>query len=242
MPLLTEEQAIERLNCPYFEDFIVTDVKQENDYVYIGADRGTFGFPAKYGVVPKVGDVVRRYDRNTYTRGVDVNEQPVYYKTEEEMDEDHRQWLEDNTNRKKAVFEEKRTKLDAEYRSLPPIFRKRIRWFRKHNENFRWEFEAYEMFCCTEAVKIATALKDPQAVLAFMGAADRWELVPDLSDAHSGNSMGISCRLAYHYLNDEEMVFFEHGALVPLVGCTAYGCIHPRPGVEQFAKERGFNE
>jgi len=74
-----------------------------------------------------------------------------------------------------------------------------------------------------------------------MGSPD-YTKVPDLSDAHSGNSMGISCRLAYHYLNDEEMVFFEHGALVPLVGCTAYGCIHPRPGVEQFAKERGFDE
>ena len=66
--------------------------------------------------------------------------------------------------------------------------------------------------------------------------------IPDLNEGHSGNSFGMSCRLAYNYLQDEEMVFFEHGALTPLVGCAEYGCAHPRPGIEKFAKERQWNE
>ena len=222
---------------------MIDGVEIGDETVAVSSNGSHFAFSTKYGVIPKVGDLIRRYEWRSFTCGIDLNGYPVFYKTEEEMINQHKKWNEENDNKKKAQFESKRPKLDAEYKSLPPIFRKRIRWFRKHNPNFRWEYEAYELFCCSEAVKIAKALKDPKIVMTFMGSSEKEEKVPDLSyDVHSDNSMGMSCRLAYHYLNDEEMVFFEHGALVPLVGCNAYGCAHPRPGIDEYAKGRGWNE
>lgn len=244
MPLLTERQAIERLNSTEYKDHIVAESDVRDNFVQILTTDGTgFAFSDKYGVVPKVGDAIRWYGRRGTTRGVDVNEQPVYFKTDEDLDEDHRQWVEDNNRQKKAQFEEKRTKLDAAYRKLPPIFRKRVRWFRKHNPDFRWEYEAYEIMVCEDAVKIANACERPEVVGEFMRAGfdKQKELVPDLEDGHSNNSFGMACRLAFDYLKDEELVFFEHGALVPLVGCAEYGCAHPRPGIEKFAKENGWN-
>lgn len=52
------------------------------------------------------------------------------------------------------------------------------------------------------------------------------EIVPALSDGHSGNSHGMMLRLAWWYLTKPENVAREHGALVPLVGCDSYGCTH----------------
>ena len=43
---------------------------------------------------------------------------------------------------------------------------------------------------------------------------------------HSGNTFGSACRLANHYLTNQENVILEHGALVYLVGCEEYGCLH----------------
>lgn len=54
------------------------------------------------------------------------------------------------------------------------------------------------------------------------------EVLPEVSDGHSGNSFGCALRLAHHYLTNPENVYREHGAMVMLVGCEAYGCEHPR--------------
>jgi len=244
MPLLTESQALERLNCVSYKDIIVGEVDIRDEYVQIEGDSYGFAFSAKYGVVPKIGDVIRVYDRATYTRGIDINGEPVYFKTEKEMDEWHLDMKKELDDKHKQQFKENKKKLDEEYRNLPPVFKKRIRWFRKHNADFRWRFESYEMLCCTEAVKIAAKCATPEAVRDLMQSS--WDFqkafIPDLNEGHSGNSFGMSCRLAYNYLQDEEMVFFEHGALTPLVGCAEYGCAHPRPGIEKFAKERQWNE
>ena len=48
--------------------------------------------------------------------------------------------------------------------------------------------------------------------------------VPDLADGHSGNTFGMACRLAHHYLTDERYVFADHAAVAPLTGCEEAGC------------------
>lgn len=50
------------------------------------------------------------------------------------------------------------------------------------------------------------------------------EVIPGLSDGHSGNSFGAAMRLAWLYLEHSELVSQEHGALCPLAGCKDYGC------------------
>lgn len=243
MPLLTERQALDRLSCMEYKDILANKVEIRDGYIQIEGNGYGFSFSAEYGVIPKAGDVVRVYERNTYRRGIDVNGAPVFFKTDEEMDEQHRQWNEEADNNRKERFKEQKKNLDQAYKELPPIFRKRIRWFRKHNSDFRWRYEEYEILICVDAVKIANKCVTPQAVKDFMAATPEFQraFLPELGEGHSGNSFGMACRLAYNYLQDEEMVFFEHGALTPLVGCAEYGCAHPRPGIEKFAKERNRN-
>ena len=59
----------------------------------------------------------------------------------------------------KDRFRKNERSLDAKYKKLPAVFKKRLKIFRDSNPNFRWEYEAYEMTCCVDAVKIAKAVK-----------------------------------------------------------------------------------
>lgn len=56
--------------------------------------------------------------------------------------------------------------------------------------------------------------------------------VPDLDEGHSGNSFGVSCRLAYWFIKEPEYVYKEHGALCPLIGCKNYGCYILSKGIQ----------
>lgn len=245
MPLLSEKQALERLGSTEFDSGVVSKVTEKDGWINVETKSFGFSYEDKYGRIPSVGDSIRVYVRlGSYVRGLDINNMPVFFKTDEELDAERIEEVKRREKEAKDKFKKNKASLDEQYKSLPPIFRKRIRWFRKHNKDFRWKFESYEMFACVEAIKIAEKCGTPQAVQDFMNSTPDFQrsFVPDLSDAHSGNSFGMSCRLAYNYLEDEEMVFFEHGALTPLVGCTEYGCVHPRPGIERFAKEKGWGE
>jgi hypothetical protein len=77
------------------------------------------------------------------------------------------------------------------------------------------------LFCCTEAVKIANACKTVENVDKFYNGKS--ELVPDLNDAHSGNTFGCACLLAKLHLQSPELVYKVHGALSELVGSKDYG-------------------
>lgn len=245
MPVLTEAQALARLNETWFRDLILTEVIPDKNSYSLNAQSLGFGFSMEYGVTPRVGDAVRLYEhRGSMIRGMDLNGSPIFFKTDEDLDKEHKKFIRETNAKRRAQFKEQKEKLDEQFNSLPEVFKRRIRWFRKHNKNFRWEHEAYELLVCVDALKIAEKCATPEAVKTFMDSSYDFQksFVPDLSDGHSGNSFGMSCRLAYNYLEDEEMVFYEHGALVPLVGCDSYGCAHPRPGIEEFAEKKGWND
>lgn len=60
----------------------------------------------------------------------------------------------------------------------------------------------YNLFCCEQGVEIATALETKERIVEFhkMDWEEQKELVPNLSDGHSGNTFSMSCRLAISYL------------------------------------------
>ena len=62
--------------------------------------------------------------------------------------------------------------------------------------------EPYEVFCCEQAVLIAKALKTEAEIQKFYDAPynEQQELVPALSDGHSGNTFGGACALARAWL------------------------------------------
>ena len=119
---------------------------------------------------------------------------------------------------------------DRRIEALPALFRDRIKKFQRDGGHaFRRDYEPYELFCCEEAVVIASALKTSAAVRAFKDAGwdEQKKQVPQLSGGHSGNTFEVACLLAYDFLSSmPERVIQDHGALTPLVGCDAYGCAH----------------
>lgn len=67
------------------------------------------------------------------------------------------------------------------------------------NEGFG---KQYNIFCCEQAVVIAESLKTKEKILKFfkLDYDIQKEMVPLLSDDHSGNTFGMSCKLAISYL------------------------------------------
>ncbi len=181
-----------------------------------------------HGIVPKVGDTLRTYGRGfgSVIRGISVNGQVCFYRTEAEDRARSAKEAADREEAQRVEFEANRADFDRRVAALPSVFWSRFNRFRRNRPNFRWTLEGYELMCCEQAVVFADTLRTTDAIKAFHAAdyADQRLLVPGMSDGHSGNSFGFSCRLASLYLNRPELLEFEHGALCTLEGCESYGC------------------
>jgi hypothetical protein len=211
----------------YWEDEVITEVSEGDTYYSIGMGSSFFGIDKKWGKIPKVGDKVRIGTKGigSTIRAVFLNGEKVYHKTEADIDREHKEWVDAENVKKETAFTENKTKMDAEFDALPKIFQLRISRFRNGNARFRIEYEPYELFVCQEAIKIAEHCKTGEKVKEFAKLPYK-EQEEVISNQHSGNTMGCAMRLAYLYLTNPEHIVYEHGALVPLVGCEAYGCTH----------------
>lgn len=186
------------------------------------------GLDKSYGVKPRVGDELTVHTKGGAfgtIRGMDLNGKKIFWKSDEQLEKERQEWLEENERKKQKENKENKSDMDERRNNLPECFKKRIDKFRENNERFRVDYEQYELFCCEEAIKIADSLKDPEKVRGF--GELKWEqqkqLVPELSDGHSGNTFGAACHLAYWYLEKQENVTKMHGSLSPLVGSEEYG-------------------
>lgn len=216
-------------NDQEFEDTTITAVSLSDDGWEITTDRGwSFSVDKQWGVEPKIGHSVRFYGEfGRPIRGLYIDGQKCFYRTPEQEKKHHAEQVKMMINEKKATFEKERAQLDAQYDALPEVFRRRIDKFRKNNPDFRWEFEAYESFVCTQAVAIAEALKTPKAIATWSKKSfeKQKRAVPALDEGHSGNTLGTACLLATLYLQNPEGVIKLHGALAHLVGSKKYGCV-----------------
>lgn len=188
-----------------------------------------FLFDVKYGVKPRVGQVVSFYGAGEFRqiRGLKIGTEMVFYRTKEQQEEINRQQAKDYDNNQMKEFEEKKGELDTQYAALPDVFKRRLDKFRTNNPEFRWKYEGYEMFVCTEAMKIAEALSENAAsirIFAGLSYAEQMRQVK-LADGHSGNTFGAAVHLAWLYSTNPENVVKLHGALAPLVGSEEYGCV-----------------
>lgn len=211
------------------EKGIIKNVTEDDTHFYIDLEGSwSFGLLKEYGAIPKAGDRVTLHTVNfSKVRGVEINNIQVFYKTDKELDQEHKAWCANNEKEKMATFEKNRAQMDADYEALPDNFKKRIDRFRKNNPKFRVDFEGYELFCCKEALKIAAAFKTSAEITAFHETDWDGQLkaVPNLSDGHSGNTFGCACMLARLQLECPERVYEMHGSLSPLVGSKDFGDI-----------------
>lgn len=204
------------------EEIVSVSQKMDRGWQITDLDGWSFWIDTKYGVEPKIGQLIRYYGKGLgYTvRGVFLDGKKVFYKTVQEEQKEFEIWLEENKKLKRSEFRKIKSKLDRQFANLPPPMRRRIKRFRKQDPDFRWEHESYEMFCCDQALQIAWKLKFPEAVESFakLGYEQQRLAVPKLSGGHSGNTLGASITLAYWFLKDPDKVEFIHGALSPIVG------------------------
>jgi hypothetical protein len=213
-----------------FTEYVIDAVTKGENYYTVSFDGCCFSVPIIPSIEPKVGSIMRQYGPGFgyQVRGCFIDEQKVYYRTEEEQKEANRLELEQSKQVRRDELELHRSEREADFRSLPPEFQARIVRFRRNNPEFQAENEPYEMFCCKEAVKIAMTLGTADAIQAFGKAPidEQRVLVPNVDFYnHSGNTFGASVRLAWLYVKHSEFVEKEHGALCPLLGCKGYGCV-----------------
>lgn len=198
----------------------------ESGWSITDADGWSFWIPKDKDVEPKVGQVARFYGRGIgyIVRGLTLDGQVVFYRTDEEQHEKQRQEKEEQDVKSRTSYAEHRTTLDARIAALPGPFQQRLHRFRSTSPDWGWQHEEYELFSCEEAVKIAS--------LGSLDALKEFHSLPyeeqvkraGISDGHSGNTFDVAFGLARLYIDKPELVRQAHGAMCPIVGCKDYGC------------------
>lgn len=211
----------------YQETGAITKIEETESSYYLSRGIMVCGLSKSYGIIPKVGDMLTVHTKGSSfgaIRGMDLNGETVFYKSDEKIEAERIQWLEENEQKKQEKFKKNKTKMDAQYEALPIPFQRRIAAFRKSNERFRVDLEAYELFCCEQAVLIADSLDNPELIKEFKEKTwdEQIEIIPKLDDGHSGNTFNMSCYLAYWYLKDQTQIIEIHGGLAAIVGSDKY--------------------
>jgi hypothetical protein len=181
----------------------------------------------KYNIKPEVGQTIEVYGSFGQTiQGICIDGKTAFFKGEIQLNNERQEWLKMEEEKEIKNFKLNKNKLDADYGSLPDVFKKRIDILRQNNKLFRQKYEPYETRCCIDAVKIADELKTVDEYNKFvqLDYDKQMKRVKELDSGHSGNSFGCACQLAYYYITDPDYVYKSHGALCPLVGCKNYGC------------------
>jgi hypothetical protein len=224
-------------NDNQFEDKVLSEVKKFNDSYELKFNDGwCFSIDNKSGIIPKVGDSIRTYGKGIgFTiRGFFVNGKKVYYRTESQQEQKHKNWCKKERKKKVARLASEKDDRDKRVKALPESMQKRMQGFYERNKDFRIEFEPYELFCLEQAMIIANACKMETSgnhnfaideTFKKLTFDEQKKLVPEISDQHSGNTFGFSCLMAKFLLQgNDEYIIKNHGALCPMVGCSDYGC------------------
>lgn len=230
---MTDKLAHALLKDSEYEEVTLASVRKSgNGYELKRAD-GWMMYIDDPGFEPKAGQTARYYGKGIGypVRGVVIGGKVAFYRTADEERRKHEDEIAVSVREKQSKAKRERAKNDKRIADLPDVFQRRIARFRAGNPDFEWDFQPYELFTCEEAVKIAKAFRTrPEDLPDFhkLTYTQQKLIVPGLSNDHSGNTFGCAVLLARWYLLNPEMVVKEHGAMVPLVGCKAYGCTHDR--------------
>jgi hypothetical protein len=183
----------------------------------------------EYGVEPKVGDRFSSWG-GTFMRGMAINGHVLFYRTPAEQEIEHEQERARMKANRVAEYEGKRSEYDAKVAALPAPLRERVEAFRAFKPEWRWEYEPYELACCEEAARLAAHFKTVDALKAFskLGYDEQKAEYPEMDSGHSGNTWGMSIRLAWLLIAKPDLLVQEHGAICALVGCEDCGCYAAR--------------
>lgn len=180
---------------------------------------------------PHPGETMRQYGHGfgAVVRGIVIGGRVYRYRTEAEEQARHEAEVARRKLDQSAQYESARAEYDARVAALAGPLKARIERFRRvGGDDWRSEFEPYELFVCEQAAAIAQAHQDGRVpdLVAFneLPFDEQRALVPQISDDHSGNTFGAAMMLARILSEQPELTPKAHGALCPLVGCKSYGC------------------
>lgn len=197
----------------------IKEVRDLGDTWEITTDNSSgFGLDKKYGREPKVGmQVTCHLHRGSMIRGIELNGVSVFYKSDQELEDDHQKFRIDLRKRREEEFAANKEQMDGDFDVLPPKFKRRIERFRNGDPDFRVEDEAYEMASLKEAVRIADHFKTAEAYDAWWealprvynskeGAAFEYFAGMDWVDpGHSGHTFGMAIMFAGALLHDKDV-------------------------------------
>lgn len=188
----------------------------------------SIGVSDEYGVAPKVGDTFVTWGRiGRPVRGQAINGQVLYYRTPDEQRAEDQRQSDKAKSERIAEYEGKRADYDARVLLLPAPLRERIEGFRAFGgDAWRWSSEPYEMCCCEEAARLVARFVTGEEIEAFGKLEHHQQKMvhPNMDDGHSGNTWGMSLRLAYYLASEPVAVPKLHAAICPLLGCEDAGC------------------
>lgn len=220
-----------------FERIEIKSVTRENHGYGVERVDGWYLYLDDVGIEPEPGDMMRCYGLGIGhpVRGIIIEGKgTVRYRTEAEEEAEWQRRAEERDREKRADLDEHRAERDLAVRELPRPLRERIEGFQRAREDWRRDFEPYELFVCQEAAKVAEHFEGENAVyrlnewaeLSYDEQRASWD---GMSDEHSGNTFGQALALARMLLLHEDAEVQQmHGALCPLVGCEEYGCVPAR--------------
>lgn len=189
--------------------------------------------------VPEAGDTVATYGSFGHPiRGIFLKKSDgwhcVYYRTQQEQAAHQTKQVEEMNRKEREDYERKKPDIEARIAALPPEFRARFDRFNAGSPDFCWRFSEYELFCCEQAVAfvgICPTIVELEVYRKLTPAEQKAQLpegpTRDAFEGHSGNTFGCAIAMAAVYVGAPQNLVKMHGALVPLVGCVAYGCTHP---------------
>lgn len=160
-------------------------------------------------------------------RGQAINDRVLYYRTPAEDRAENLRKSDRAKAERIAEYEGKRSEFDARVAALPAMLRDRMEGFRvRGGDAWRWATEPYELVCCEEAARIVQHCPDVDAIRALheMSHEERLISYPQMDGGHSGNTWGMSLRLARMMYEHEDLIAKEHAAICPLIGCKKAAC------------------
>jgi hypothetical protein len=220
-----------RLDTQY-EEFTITEARRYSDgngwSLSLSGGYG-FGCPATDLVTPTPGMKARLYGRGFGwpVRGLEIDGHRIFYRTEQEQHDKAAADAMERELRQKADFEASESDYRTQLAALPEVFQRRFARFEAGNPEFPWRYGWYEIAACKQAVALAEHFKTPERLRAWLDKDAPAKDFNAWDDSLSGNQVGVAKRLAWWLLSEPENVVREHGAMVIIVGCEAYGCTHP---------------
>lgn len=209
-----------------YEEATIVELRAEKGGHTIKRDDGWSFFLDHGPVVPKVGMRVRFYGRGLgyVVRGVVVDGHTFFYRTAEEEEERHKQWVADLKRERAKEYERTKDELSMRLAAYPDVFRRRIERFLA-NSPTAWEHQGYEMAVCDAALFIIEKYPELEGFNAW---SDN-DFKPTPPESHelglSGNQWDMAKRLAYWWHTDRDNVWKDHAAIAALIGCEEAGCI-----------------